>query len=410
LISCRACGGKIKNYFLSLGEFPLSNNFLTKEVMDRGTIYFPLDLYICNKCFLMQIKEFESPAKIFSSGYAYFSSYSDTWLKHCRIYSHSVTKRFGLNKRSLIIEIASNDGYLLQFFKEKNIPVLGIEPAKNAANIAIKKGIPTRIAFFNSKYAKEMRQNKMQGDLIIANNVLAHNPRLNDFVKGLKIALKKSGIITIELPHLLNLIKHNEFDTIYHEHYSYFSFYAVNKLFGNYGLKIFDVEKIPTHGGSLRIYIKHAQDKTKKISRNINQLLEEERAAGLYKLRTYCDFADRVHYVKRRLLGLLIKIKKTGKRIVGYGAPAKGNTLLNYCGIKNDFLDYTVDRNPFKQNKFLPGSRIAVMHPDRIRVDKPDYILILPWNIKKEIINQLSYVRKWQGRFIIPIPRPIILK
>jgi SAM-dependent methyltransferase len=358
----------------------------------------------------MQIKEFESPAKIFSSGYAYFSSYSDTWLKHCRIYSHSVTKRFGLNKRSLIIEIASNDGYLLQFFKEKNIPVLGIEPAKNAANIAIKKGIPTRIAFFNSKYAKEMRQNKMQGDLIIANNVLAHNPRLNDFVKGLKIALKKSGIITIELPHLLNLIKHNEFDTIYHEHYSYFSFYAVNKLFGNYWLKIFDVEKIPTHGGSLRIYIKHAQDKTKKISRNINQLLEEERAAGLYKLRTYCDFADRVHYVKRRLLGLLIKIKKTGKRIVGYGAPAKGNTLLNYCGIKNDFLDYTVDRNPFKQNKFLPGSRIAVMHPDRIRVDKPDYILILPWNIKKEIINQLSYVRKWQGRFIIPIPRPIILK
>ena len=410
MISCRICSEKIKNYFLSLGEFPLSNAFLTKEALYRGAVYFPLNLYICKKCFLMQIEECESPSNIFSADYAYFSSYSDTWLKHCEVYSHSVTKRFGLNRNSLVIEIASNDGSLLQFFKEKNIPVLGIEPAANTAKIAIKRGVTTNIVFFNSKYANKMRQRQLQGDLIIGNNVLAHNPNLNDFVKGLKIALKKNGIITIEFPHLLNLIKYNQFDTIYHEHYSYFSFYAVNKLFSKHRLKIFDVEKIPTHGGSLRIYIKHARDKAKKISRNIDRVLDEEKAAGLYKLRTYYDFADRVNSVKSKLLELLIRIKKTGKRIVGYGAPAKGNTLLNYCGIKNDFLDYTVDRSPYKQNKLLPGSHIPVMHPDRIKVDKPDYILILPWNIKEEIMNKLSYVRKWQGRFIIPIPRPIILK
>lgn len=402
---CRICGNDLGEAFLSLGNSPLSNAYLSKDSLNKMEPYYPLDLYVCEKCYLVQLEEFEQAKNIFSSDYAYFSSYSQSWLDHCKKYTEMMIDRFHFDKDAFIVEIASNDGYLLQYFKSHNIPVLGIEPASDTAKVAISKGIPTDVTFFNTVYAKEMSKNNKLADLIIGNNVLAHNPNLNDFVEGLKIALKPRGLITMEFPHVQRLIERNQFDTIYHEHYSYFSFYTVQNLFASHGLEIFDVEELPTHGGSLRIYAKHAEDNSKTIFSRVNDLLKNEKDAKLFNIETYQKFGDKVKLTKRNLLEFLIQAKNEGKTIVGYGAPAKGNTLLNYCGIRTDFLDYTVDMNPYKQNKFLPGTHIPIKHPGEIKKNKPDYVLILPWNIKEEIMEQMGYIREWGGKFVIAIPR-----
>jgi SAM-dependent methyltransferase len=390
---------------LSLGNSPLSNTFLKKDELSNPELYYPLDVYICEKCYLAQIDVFELPENIFSRDYAYYSSYSDIWLGHCEEYAKMAIDRFNLNKNSLVVEIASNDGYLLQYFKKLNIPVLGIEPASKTADIAKNKGIPTEVVFFNVSYAKKVVEENRKADLIVGNNVLAHNPAINDFAESISIALKTSGIFTLEFPHLLCLLDNNQFDTIYHEHFSYLSFHFVRELFNRHNLTIFDVEEISTHGGSLRIYGKHKENTAEEITGRVESLLAKEHAAGLGDLKTYYSFGERVYSTRRDLLNLLFGIKDKGKKIVGYGAPAKGNTLLNYCGIRNDLLSYTVDRNPHKQNKYLPGTHIPIEHPDLIREDKPDYLLILPWNIKEEIIKQMSYIKEWDGKFIIPIPK-----
>lgn len=408
-MKCRFCDTPLRHLFLSLGVSPLSNSYLTGDDLRKMEPYYPLEVYVCENCLLVQLEEFEKAKDIFHAGYAYFSSYSDSWLKHCERYVEMVVQRFGLNKKNFVVEIASNDGYLLQYFKKYGIPVLGIEPAANTARVAQEKGIPTEITFFDQTYGEKMKQKGRQADLIIGNNVLAHNPNLNDFVIGLKAALKADGLITMEFPHLARLMAETQFDTIYHEHFSYFSFLTVERIFHEHGLAIFDVEELPTHGGSLRIFAAHADDRSKSLSAAVRELREREIREGYASIDHYLTFHRKVQSTKRNLLQLLIGIKNEGKRIVGYGAPAKGNTLLNYCGIRTDFLDYTVDRSPHKQNCYLPGSHIPVKHPDRIREDRPDYVLILPWNIKEEIIEQMGYIRKWGGRFIIPIPHVQIL-
>jgi SAM-dependent methyltransferase len=406
---CRSCNSKLGAPFLSLGNSPLSNSYLSHADLAMMEPYYPLDLYVCSRCLLVQLEEFGLARNIFSADYAYFSSYSRSWLDHCRKFADMIIDRMALDEHSFVVEVASNDGYLLQYFKERNIPVLGIEPASGTAEIAISKGIPTEITFFNTAYGKVMLDENEQADLIIGNNVLAHNPDLNDFVEGLKLALKPAGVITMEFPHLLRLIEGNQFDTIYHEHYSYFSLLSVRNLFRSHSLEIFDVDELQTHGGSLRIYAKHSGDSSKSISDKVAHLMGIEEGAGLQDLDTYAAFGEKVKATKRSLLELLIGFKEDGKKIVGYGAPAKGNTLLNYCGVRADFLDYTVDMNPHKQNKFLPGTHIPVLGPERIREDKPDYLLILPWNIKDEIVEQMAYIKEWGGRFVVPVPRPEVL-
>ena len=403
-MECRFCSTPLKHLFLSLGASPLSNSYLSGEDLHRMEPYYPLDVYICSNCLLVQLEEFEKAQDIFHAGYAYFSSYSDSWLKHCENYVDMMVKRFGLNEKKFVVEIASNDGYLLQYFSRYRIPVLGIEPAANTARAAQEKGIPTEITFFNQVYAGTMRQKGQQADLIIGNNVLAHNPHLNDFIRGLKTALKADGLITMEFPHLARLMEETQFDTIYHEHFSYFSFLAVDRIFREHGLTIFDVEELTTHGGSLRIFAAHEEDQSKLLSPRVAELRTREIGEGYGRIDPYLTFHQKVQSVKRNLLQMLIGLKNEGKKIVGYGAPAKGNTLLNYCGIRTDFLDYTVDRSPHKQNCYLPGSRIPIRHPDQIREDRPDYVLILPWNIKEEIIEQMGYIKEWGGRFIVPIP------
>jgi hypothetical protein len=402
--NCRSCGSALTTPFLVLGNSPLSNAYLPESALHVMEPYYPLEIYLCPHCFLVQLDEFEKPEEIFSSDYAYFSSYSSSWLSHCKKYVEMMIQRFQFNEESFVMEVASNDGYLLQYFKEHKVPVLGVEPAKNTADVAIAKGIPTDITFFNTTYAQEMIDHSTSADLIIGNNVLAHNPNLNDFVEGLNIALSAHGVITMEFPHILSLMQNNQFDTIYHEHFSYLSLHSVRHLFNSHHLEIFDVDELPTHGGSLRIYAKHEADTSKVVSSQVPQVLEKERQAGLLDLRTYEEFRLKVEATKRALLQCLISAKNEGKNVVGYGAPAKGNTLLNYCGIRSDFLDYTVDANPHKQNLFLPGTHIPIKHPDQIKSDRPEYILILPWNIKNEIMEQLSYVKEWGGKFIIPIP------
>lgn len=402
--NCRSCGSALTTPFLVLGNSPLSNAYLLESALHVMEPYYPLEIYLCPHCFLVQLDEFEKPEEIFSSDYAYFSSYSSSWLSHCKKYVEMMIQRFQFNEESFVMEVASNDGYLLQYFKEHKIPVLGVEPAKNTADVAIAKGIPTDITFFNTTYAQEMVDHSTPADLIIGNNVLAHNPNLNDFVEGLNIALSAHGVITMEFPHILSLMQNNQFDTIYHEHFSYLSLHSVRHLFNSHHLEIFDIDEWPTHGGSLRIYAKHEADTSKVVSSQVAQVLEKERLAGLLDLRTYEEFRLKVEATKRALLQCLISAKNEGKNVVGYGAPAKGNTLLNYCGIRSDFLDYTVDANPHKQNLFLPGTHIPIKHPDQIKYDRPEYILILPWNIKNEIMEQLSYVKEWGGKFIIPIP------
>jgi 2-polyprenyl-3-methyl-5-hydroxy-6-metoxy-1,4-benzoquinol methylase len=364
--------------------------------------FYPLRTLVCHACFLVQLEEFESPEHIFSD-YAYFSSYSTSWLEHSRRYTDQMVDRFGLGSDSQVIEIASNDGYLLQYFEERGIPVLGIEPAANVAAVAVEKGIPTMVAFFGIETARAVSAER-QADLLLGNNVLAHVPDLNDFVGGMKILLKPGGVITMEFPHLMRLIDDNQWDTIYHEHFSYFSFTTVSKVFAAHGLRLFDVEELPTHGGSLRIYGCHDDDVSKELGERALELLERERVAGYESLETYVTFDDRVRADKRQILDLLIDLKAQGKRLAGYGAAAKGNTLLNYAGVRTDFLDYTCDLNPHKQGHLLPGTHIPIRSPDVLPQDQPDVVLILPWNLREEIMGQLSFIREWGGQFAARAP------
>ncbi|OAD21870.1 NDP-hexose 3-C-methyltransferase protein [Candidatus Thiomargarita nelsonii] len=382
---------------------PLSNAYLKPAQLQQMEPFYPLHAYVCEQCYLVQLQEFESPANIFSD-YAYFSSYSESWLKHAKAYTEYMIERFGFNNTSQIVEIASNDGYLLQYFKDKNIPVLGVEPAQNVATVAQAAGIPTVTKFFGVKTATELANEGKTADLLLGNNVLAHVPDINDFVGGLKKLLKPHGVITMEFPHLLRLMEQNQFDTIYHEHFSYLSFITVEKIFAKQGLSLFDVAELTTHGGSLRIFARHTEDDTKPLTERVDNLRQLEKQTGLDDIKTYQIFAEKVRETKRKILDFLIPIKQAGKTIVGYGAPAKGNTLLNYCGIRTDFIDYTVDRSPHKQDLFLPGTHIAIHHPDKIKPTKPDYVLILPWNLKDEIIEQMAYIREWGGQFVVLIP------
>jgi SAM-dependent methyltransferase len=402
--TCRFCQAMLTQSFADLGMSPLSNAYLTAEQIRKMEPFYPLHAYVCEACFLVQLEEFESPENIFSD-YAYFSSYSDSWLRHAQDYASLVTNRFKLSPSSLVVEIASNDGYLLQYFKGGGIPVLGIEPAENVAEVARKRGIPTQVNFFGTKLAAHLNASGKQADLLIGNNVFAHVPDLNDFVAGMKAVLKPDGNITLEFPHLLKLMRNNQFDTIYHEHFSYFSFITAEKVLEQHGLRVFDVEELPTHGGSLRLFACHAANDEREVTKNPERLRQEELASGLKMVATYTSFAEQVRETKRALLAFLIEEKRKGKSIVGYGAPAKGNTLLNYCGIGTDFLDYTVDRNPHKQGRFLPGTHIPILGPERIEQTRPDYLLILPWNLKEEIMGQMGTIRQWGGKFIVPIPR-----
>jgi SAM-dependent methyltransferase len=405
---CRFCGQDLLRTFVDLGMSPLCESFLSPDQLNQMEPFYPLHAYVCENCLLVQLKEYVSPENIFTE-YAYFSSYSDSWLQHARAYTDMIIERFNIGAQSQVVELASNDGYLLQYFLEKGIPVLGIEPAANVAQAAIKKGIPTVVKFFGTKIAQELSVDKGKADLVLGNNVLAHVPDLNDFVAGMKILLKPSGVITMEFPHLLRLMDENQFDTIYHEHFSYFSFATVERVFAAHGLTIFDVQELSTHGGSLRIYARHSENTEESVTRRVRDLRVKEEAAGFMRLETYLCFAQKVEETKRNLLNFLIKAKREGKFIAGYGAPGKGNTLLNYCGIRTDFLDYVVDRSPYKHGKFLPGSHIPIFHPRKIRETQPDYLLILPWNLKREVIDQNTYIREWGGRFVVPIPEVMIL-
>lgn len=400
---CRFCSEILTETFLDLGTSPLANSFLNEEKIKGVEKFYPLHVFVCKKCLLVQLAEFESPEHIFSD-YIYFSSYSDTWLKHAENYVDMITKRFGFDSNTQIMEIASNDGYLLQFFKKKNMPVLGIEPAANVARIAEEKGIPTVIKFFGRKTATELIQTEKQADLLIGNNVLAHVPDLNDFVAGMKIVLKPKGVITIEFPHILQLMQHKQFDTIYHEHFSYFSLLVLLKVFSFHKLIIFDVDEITTHGGSLRIYVKHMENDDISTSERVNAIIEKERDFGLEKLSTYTNFQNQINDMKKNICEFFNNIKKNNKTIVGYGAPAKGNTLLNFCNIGLDEISYIVDKNPYKQGLYLPGTHIPIRNPEEILKTKPDYLLILPWNLKDEIMLQMTHIRKWEGKFVVLIP------
>ena len=403
-MNCRFCGTELKYVFVDLGEAPPSNSFLNAAQLDKPESYFPLKIFVCSNCFLVQVDEYKKASEIFDNEYAYFSSYSTSWLTHAKTYTEKMVDRFGISKNSLVVEIASNDGYLLQYFKEKEIPVLGIEPTESTAKVAREKGIESITEFFGEDFAKKLTSENRKADLLLGNNVLAHVPDINDFVKGLKVALKKEGVITMEFPHLLKLIENNQFDTIYHEHFSYFSFTTVSRIFEAHGLVMFDVDEIPTHGGSLRIYAGHKEDTSKSISDKVGELLERENGIGISDLNYYKGFGEKVSRIKMDLLQFLAEQKKNNKKVAAYGAAAKGNTLLNYCGISNDVIRFVVDASPYKQGKFLPGSHIPILKEEIIREEKPEFILILPWNIKEEIINQLSYIREWGGQFVISIP------
>jgi hypothetical protein len=401
---CRFCQSPLEHTFVDLGMSPLCQDHVKPEELNRMEPFYPLHAYVCDNCFLVQLEEFVAPSAIFND-YAYFSSYSDSWLQHAKRYTDQMVGKFPITSNSLVAELASNDGYLLQYFMEKGIPVLGIEPAGNVAEWAIKnRGIRTENKFFGMDTSKAMVDKYGKADLLIGNNVLAHVPDINDFVSGMKNFLSKDGLITMEFPHLLRLMERNQFDTIYHEHFSYLSFTTVEKIFQYHGLAMFDVEELPTHGGSIRIYAKHIEDTTKEISFRVAELLKREREVGMLSINFYKDFEEKVRNTKRRILEFLIHAKNDGKTIAGYGAPGKGNTLLNYCGIRTDFIDYTVDRNPHKQGNFLPGTLIPIYEPNKIKETKPDYVFILPWNLKEEIMESMSFIQEWGGKFVVPIP------
>jgi SAM-dependent methyltransferase len=400
---CRFCGTQLRHTLVDLGMSPLCESFVSVDRINQMEAFYPLHVRVCENCFLVQLEAYVSPEEIFRE-YAYFSSYADSWLAQCKAYTDLVVDRFNLNQTSQVIELASNDGYLLQYFVEKNIPALGIEPATNIAKVAIAKGVPTLNEFFGQDCARNLVKQGMQADLIAANNVLAHVPELNDFVAGIKILLKPEGVFTGEIQHLVKLMAENQFDTIYHEHFCYHTFTTLEKIFAAHGMTLFDVEELPTHGGSLRIYACHTENLSQPISDRAIALREREQAAGFDSIDRYTNFDEQVRETKRKLLDFLIAAKRAGKTVVGYGAPGKGNTLLNYCGIRTDFLDYTVDRNPYKHGKFLPGTHIPIYPPSKIQETKPDYVLILPWNFKDEIITQMSCIRDWGGQFVVPIP------
>ncbi|MBV9392049.1 MAG: methyltransferase domain-containing protein [Verrucomicrobia bacterium] len=400
---CRFCRRELTTTFVDLGMSPLCESYLQASELNNMEPFYPLHVQVCEACYLVQLPQYVSPEHIFSE-YAYFSSYSDSWLQHSQCYVEMITRRLGLGPDTLAVELASNDGYLLQYFVKKQIPVLGVEPAINVAKVAVEKGIPTLVRFFGRESAREMLENGQNADLVIGNNVLAQVPDLNDFVAGIRIVLKPSGVATLEFPHLIRLMEENQYDTIYHEHFSYFSFLTVERIFSAHGLTLFDVEEIPTHGGSIRIYARRKENHAHPVMSSVVEMRERELSAGLDKMETYANFAEQVKESKRALLDLLIGLKRQRKIVAGYGAPGKGNTLLNYCGIRTDFVDFTVDRNPYKQGRFLPGTHIPIYPVEHISERKPDFILILPWNLKQEILAQLSYARAWGAKFIVPIP------
>ncbi len=400
---CRFCRAPLTVNFVDLGMSPLCESYLSAEQLNAMEPFYPLHVFVCGQCFLVQLEEYVQPESIFSE-YAYFSSYSSSWLQHSKRYTQDIAKRFGLGANDLVVELASNDGYLLQYFVEQKIPVLGIEPAANVAKVAVEKGVSTLVRFFGTELARELAASGKRPNVLLGNNVLAQVPDLNDFVEGMKILLKPDGIITMEFPHLLRLIEENQFDTIYHEHFSYFSFLTSESIFAAHGLTLFDVEELPTHGGSLRIYARHAEDHSKPVMPRVEELRRREQEAGLNHLDRYASFEENVRETKRKLLEFLIRVRREGNKVVGYGAPGKGNTLLNYCGIRTDFLEFTVDRNPYKHGKFLPGTHIPILPPEQIQAARPDFVFILPWNLKDEIMEQLSFIREWNGKFIVPIP------
>jgi hypothetical protein len=405
-MNCRHCDTRLEYVLVDLVNAPLSNDLINQEQLDHPIIYYPLKIYVCHNCFLVQVAEMKKAEEIFHNEYPYFSSYSKSWLKHAKNYVDMMVDRFKYNKDSFIIEIASNDGYLLQYFNQYEIPVLGIEPTVNTASIALQKGINTLFEFFNSRVAeKEIVCKDRQADLVIGNNVLAHVPDINDFVKGVKMAMKSNGIATFEFPHLIKLIEDSQFDTIYHEHFSYLSFTTVVGIFEKYGLEMFDVEELPTHGGSLRIFAKHQEDDTKEISSNVADLLQREKKLGIKNIGYYINFQEKVDKIKYEFLTFLLLKKLEKKKVIGYGAAAKGNTLLNYCGVKGgDLIKFVVDASPHKQNKYFPASHIPIFSNEKIIEYKPDYIIILPWNLKEEIIEEFSYVREWGCKFVVFIP------
>ena len=405
--TCRLCSSKLKHEFIDLGMTPLCESFLLADQLDQHEPYFPLHAFVCDSCFLVQLKEYVSPAEIFRE-YAYFSSYSTSWVGHARTYCAMIKGRLDLGKDSLVVELASNDGYLLQHFLPLGVPVLGIEPAVNVAKAAIDKGIPTRTEFFGVELAETLAGEGKKADLIVGNNVLAQVPDLNDFVAGIKRLLKPEGVVTLEFPHIARLMAENQFDTIYHEHFSYFSLTTIEHLAARHDLKVIDVEQLTTHGGSLRVYLAH-RGSSQETSARVHDLADAEQADGLHDVKTYQAFGDQVKRTKRKLLSFLIQAKDSGKAICAYGAPGKGNTLLNYCGIGTDFLDFAVDRNPYKHGRFTPGMHIPILPLDAISVSKPDYILILPWNLKDEIVEQMRAVGEWGAKFIVPIPEVSII-
>ncbi len=405
--TCRICAKPLKHSFADLGMSPLCESFLPADKLDEMEPFFPLHAYVCDDCFLVQLKEYVSPSHIFTE-YAYFSSYSTSWVAHAKSYCEMIKHRLGLGPDSLAVELASNDGYLLQHFIALGVPVLGIEPAANVAKAAIDKGVPTRVEFFGETYAQTLAGEGMMADLIIGNNVLAQVPDVNDFVAGIAQLLKPEGVVTLEFPHIERLMAENQFDTIYHEHFSYFSLGTIEKLAARHRLKVFDVEELPTHGGSIRVYLAHATS-TRPLTNRVAGVLGREVARGLRSVDTYTKFDANVRQTKRRLLSFLISAKNAGKRICGYGAPGKGNTLLNYCGIGTDFIDFTVDRNPYKHGRFTPGMHIPIRPVEAIEAARPDYILILPWNLKTEIISQMRFVKDWGAKFIVPIPEVTVI-
>jgi 2-polyprenyl-3-methyl-5-hydroxy-6-metoxy-1,4-benzoquinol methylase len=400
---CLFCATPLTQTFLDLGMSPLCESYVSRDQLNQVEAFYPLHVRVCSQCFLVQLQEYVSPEHIFTE-YAYFSSYSDSWVQHAKDYTDMIVARLGLDKRHHVIELASNDGYLLQHFVRKDIPCLGIEPAANVAKVAVEKGVPTRVAFFGRKTAQKIVDDGKKADLIIGNNVLAQVPDLNDFVAGIQIVLKPQGVATLEFPHLARLMEQNQFDTIYHEHFSYFSLISVEKIFAAHGLTLFDVEELWSHGGSIRIYARHTEDNSRPVAKRLVELRDRELALGLNRMSAYSSFEEQVKATKRNLLDFLIQARRAGKKIAGYGAPGKGNTLLNYCGIRTDFLDFTVDRNPYKQGKFLPGTHIPIFPVEKIDETKPDYLLILPWNFKDEIIKQMARIRSWGGQFVVPIP------
>jgi len=402
--TCRFCGSLLNHTFVDLGMSPLCESYPSAQDLHRGEMFYPLCVFVCEKCLLVQLEEFETPESIFSE-YPYFSSYSDSWLKHCESYTAKMIERFALGQNSFVVEVASNDGYLLQYFVQRGVSVLGIEPAANVAKVAVEKGVPSLTRFFGTQLALELVGKGKTADLIAGNNVLAQVPDINDFVEGLKLLLKPQGVLTLEFPHLLQLIKQNEFDTIYHEHFSYFSLITTVRILQAHGLKIFDVEELSTHGGSLRVYASRDEDLIHLEQPAVQSVLRKEREYGLDSIAGYRGFADQVKQTKFVLLDFLLSATKKGKSVVAYGAPGKSATLLHYCGIGKDLIQYTVDRSPHKQGRFLPGTHIQIYHPDRIRETRPDYVVVLPWNLKDEIVQQLHFIREWGGQFVIPIPK-----